>query len=304
MMAGRKTHGMERKNMFAGLMRGRCLGFGMACILGLLLVQSCNPPESPAQRSQRRFRFIFANDIHFRGEKDAVMLAKIINEWKTEVQQWDFAVVAGDLTNHGNIDKMKLLKEHLDKIGKPYYPVIGNSDITAPGDSGKKNYFAVFGEHRGDYLVVHKNVVLIFLDLSNDDKKQVEVLVSTKLWLKKMLAFVPTTTPIIVFSHYPLHPESPRFGVFNSIELFRLFDDHNVLAYFSGHYHARWSGYRNGVPFFTNARLLPNWKIGDKYPGSGYMIVDVYKSTVGVSYKETEYGETKTRVDEGERGTD
>ena len=129
---------MERKNMFAGLMRGRCHGFGMACILGLLLVQSCNPPESPAQRSQRRFRFIFANDIHFRGEKDAVMLAKVINEWKTEVQQWDFAVVAGDLTNHGNIDKMKLLKEHLDKMGKPYYPVIGNSDITAPATRGRK----------------------------------------------------------------------------------------------------------------------------------------------------------------------
>ena len=162
----------------------------------------------------------------------------------------------------------------------------------------------MFGENRGSYLVIHKNVGLIFLDLSNDEKPIVEVKVSTKLWLKKILAFIPKETPLIVFSHYPLHPESPRFAVLNSIELFRLLDDHNVLAYFSGHYHGRWSGFRNNVPFFTNVRLLPNWKRGDKYPGSGYMIVDVFQSTVGVSYRETAYGPSINRVDEGQKGED
>ena len=96
------------------------------------------PPGSSAQHSQRRFRFIFANDVHYRGDKDAVMLTKVLNEWKTDVPQWEFAVVAGDLTNHGDITKMKSLKDHLDNMDKPYYPIIGNHDITAHGRCGKE----------------------------------------------------------------------------------------------------------------------------------------------------------------------
>jgi hypothetical protein len=43
----------------------------------------------------------------------------------------------------------------------------------------------------------------------------------------------------------------------------------------------------------------------DKYPGSGYMIVDVYQSTVSVAYRETNFGPSAgTRFNEGEYGFD
>jgi len=109
-------------------------------------------------------------------------------------------------------------------------------------------------------------VGLIFLDLSNDAKAQVTVKVSTKLWLKKVLANFPRKMPIIVFSHYPLHPETPRFAVMNSGELFQYLDDRNVLAFLSGHYHGQWFGIRNKIPFFTNVRLFTQRGHGPPLP--------------------------------------
>jgi serine/threonine-protein phosphatase CPPED1 len=296
---------MDRNKLFSNTMPRRRFVQVAASALVLPFLQRCSSQGTSQRHSERRFRFIFSNDAHYRGDqKDGVIMSKVINEWKTEIPQWEFAVVAGDLTNYGNITKMKALKEHLDKLDRPYYPLVGNHDITALSEAGKNNYYTLFGENRGNYLVMHKNVGMIFLDLSNDTKPWVAVEISSKLWLRKTLAFIPKETPLMVFSHYPLHPQTPRFAVSNSIELFRLLDDHNVLAYFSGHLHSRWSSFRNNIPFFTNVRLLPNWVAIDKYPGSGYMIVDVYQSTVSVSYRETNFGPSTTRFNEGEYGFD
>lgn len=301
----RRRNIMGRNKIFSGTMPRRRFVQVAASALVLPFLQRCSSPDAFQQHSKRRFRFIFCNDPHYRGDqKDGVMLTRVINEWKNDVPQWEFAIVAGDLTNYGEIDKMKSLKEHFDKLDRPYYPLIGNHDITAPGEAGKNNYYTVFGENRGNYLVIHKNVGLIFLDLSNDAKPWVTVEVSIKLWLKKILAFIPKETPLMVFSHYPLHPGALYYAVSNSIELFRLLDDHNVLAYFSGHLHSRWSSFRNNATFFTNVRLLPNRPAIDRYPGSGYMVVDVYQSSVSVAYRETDFGPSRTRFDEGENGTD
>ncbi|HUI91166.1 MAG TPA: metallophosphoesterase [Chitinivibrionales bacterium] len=296
---------MQQNNPFTGIVSRRRFVKVVASALSLPLLPLCSPHDPSRRSAEGRFRFIFCNDVHYRGDqKDGVMLTKILSEWKADVSQWDFAVVAGDLTNFGDFTIMKSVKEHFDKIGKLYYPVIGNHDVTAKGEEGKKNYVALFGEKRLNYLVIHKNVGLIFLDLANGASPWVTVEVSVKLWLKKTLAFISRQTPLIVFSHFPLHPETPYYAVLNSIELFRLLDKHNVLAYFSGHLHSRWSGLRNQVPFFTNVRLLPNWSAGDKYPGSGYMVVDVSQSGVSVKCVETNFGSSRNRIDEGQFGRD
>jgi 3',5'-cyclic AMP phosphodiesterase CpdA len=296
---------MGGNKIFWGTMPRRRFVQVAASALVLPLLQRCSSPDASRRRSERRFRFIFSNDPHYReDEKDGVMLTRVINEWKNDVPHWEFAVVAGDLTNYGDITIMKSVKEHFDKLDRPYYPLIGNHDITAHGEAGKNNYYALFGENRGNYLVMYKNVGLLFLDLSNDRDPWVTVEVSSKLWLKKMLASIPKKTPLLVFSHYPLHPETPYYAVRNPIELFRLLDGHNVLAYFSGHLHSRWSSFRNNIPFFTNVRLLPNWVAMDSYPGSGYLIVDVYQTTVCVAYRETDFGSARTRFDEGKYGID
>jgi len=262
-----------------------------AASLALLLGQHCSSPDSADKHSTERFRFIFCNDLHI-GEggrvADSVAMAHVIGEWRTKVPSWDFVVLAGDLTENGDLAHMQWLKTALDSLHKPYYTVIGNHDITNDTDeNGKKNYLSVFGDNRLNYLIMHKNVGLVFLDLSNGAKTTVTVKVSTKLWLKKILANFPSKMPIIVFSHFPLNPETPRFSVMNSEELFRYLDKRNVIAYLSGHYHGVWFGFRNKIPFYTNVRLLPFADTSHVYSESGYYLVDVFGSSVGVTPKRT-----------------
>jgi predicted MPP superfamily phosphohydrolase len=280
---------MDQKNFRARPMPGGISIAALATAIFLLIIQFCSPPDSANTRAQRRFRFIFASDVHYGegGMADTAILKNVLDEWKTKVFSWDFAVLLGDLTTDGNIGLMESLKKGLDGLHKPYFTEIGNHDITDEGDEGKENYISVFGKNRLNYLIMYKNVGLVFLDLSNDAKAQVTVKVSTKLWLKKVLANFPRKMPIIVFSHYPLHPETPRFAVMNSGELFQYLDNRNVLAYLSGHYHGQWFGIRNKIPFFTNVRLLPNVDMDHPYPESGYYVVDVFGSSVSMSFRRT-----------------
>jgi predicted MPP superfamily phosphohydrolase len=275
------------------LMPRRRFIIAFAAVISLLSVQYCTTSDTSANRGTQRFRFIFASDVHYgeSGNKiDSTTLANVLNEWKTKVFSWDFVVLAGDLTNDGDIGHMESLKNALDSLHKPYYTIIGNHDITTDtAENGIKNYISVFGRNRLTYLIMHKNVGLIFLDLSNGGKATVTVEVSTKLWLKKILANFPHKMPIIVFSHFPLHPETPRFAVMNSGELFQYLDKRNVLAYLSGHYHGQWFGLRNKIPFFTNVRLLPNVGPDHPYPESGYYVIDVFGSSVGAMFKRTSY---------------
>lgn len=292
MASSLKNAVMSFSHIFTPIKPTRLIALLCVALVSLAFLYFCTRSGDSSSRSERRFRFIFCNDVHYRGAVDSAMLKKVFDEWDNPntigVGGWEFAVLAGDLTDNGTVDELASLKKQLDKgIRKPYYPLIGNHDITGPGDEGKQNFASVFGEAREDHFFIHKNVGMLFLDLSNGPKAQVTVKVSTKLWLKKTLSRIPRSMPLLVFTHFPMHPDSPRFAVDNSVELFRMLDDYNVLAYFSGHFHGYWCGYRHGIPFFTNFRLLHNYDPTNNYPGSSYLVVDVYKSGVGVSLKPT-----------------
>lgn len=282
---------MAQQNSCIHLMPRRRFIVAFVAVISLLFIQYCTTSDTSTSRGTQRFRFIFCSDVHYGegGPKiDSITLANVLNEWKTKVYSWDFVVLAGDLTDDGDIRHMQSLKNALDSLHKPYYTVIGNHDIAADtAEDGMKNYISVFGKNRLTYLIMHKNVGLIFLDLSNNTKATVTVELSTKLWLKKILANFPRKMPIIVFSHFPLHPETPRFAVMNSGELFQYLDKRNVIAYLSGHYHGQWFGLRNKIPFFTNVRLLPNVGRDHPYPESGYYVIDVFGSSVGAMFRRT-----------------
>jgi predicted MPP superfamily phosphohydrolase len=262
-----------------------CRGALCLAAASLLLWGFCGAPEVSQKNAAPVFRFVFCNDIHYHGTIDSSALAGVVNEWKTKVPGFEFVVLAGDLSSDGAVSQFRSVDKTFDGLQKPFYPIIGNHDIPDTGDSGKRNFVAVFGKNRGNYLMMRKNVGLLFLDLSEGARVRVSVRDTTVRWLKKLLANYPRKLPLIVFSHFPLHPDTPRFSVKNAEELLTLLDKYNILAYFSGHYHGRWFGLRNRAPFFTNIRLLPNSLDTDSNPESGYIVVDVYESRVNVAYK-------------------
>jgi hypothetical protein len=103
-------------------------------------------------------------------------------------------------------------------------------------------------------------------------------------WLKCTLKNIPTETPVLLFSHFPLHPDTPKYPVRNTEQLFSLLDARNVVACFSGHYHSLWRGERNGVSFFTNACMSLTQDNHDGTDEEGYLLATVYESGVEVQF--------------------
>jgi hypothetical protein len=253
-----------------------------------IIMNSCAITKKSKQYAQP-FGFIVCNDPHVDNDTDLANLEKVVRQWAKSDFQWDFLVVCGDISQSASPAIFESVKRCLEGTDKPFFPLPGNHDNAGPGAEGKNNYRKIFGRNRPDCYVIHKGVALIFLDLSDGQRATVSVRDETILWLEHALDRIPQAMPLIVFSHFPLHPDTPRFPVQNTDRLFGLLDARTVLAYFSGHYHGNWQGERKGVRFYTNVRILPNVKNHQDSLETGYCVVQVHDFSVDVEYRSMEY---------------
>lgn len=232
------------------------------------------------QTGGRPWTFLFCNDLHVSSDAEEAWFAECIGNWKGFSHLYDFVVVGGDLVNDGREEELVRVKRRLDRLGKPFYTVIGNHDNTVASDNEKDAYRTVFGENRENYIIMHKDTALLFCDLSDGTRATVGVREETVERVRTLLSTVPETVPLLVFSHFPLHPEAPGYAVVDADRLFERFDTRKVLAYLSGHYHGRWRRARNGVPHIGNACLSLRRDNDDGSPGEGYLLVTVFESHV------------------------
>ncbi len=245
------------------------------------LLTSCAGSRNISPRRHRLlYSFLFANDIHITTDKHAKYFEESITNWSTFPQLYDFVVICGDMGNFGMAKELEKVRNLCEELEKPMYPVIGNHDVAGPGEEGKIGYRRVFGTNRENYTIKHKGTVLMFLDLTEGMQPNVSIQQHTIDWVSQTLQTISEKTPIIVFSHFPLHPDTPKYGVKNTVPLFKLLDTRRVIAYFSGHYHGNWQSTRNGVPFFTNTCLSLKRDNHDNTPDEGYKLVFVFTDTV------------------------
>ena len=264
------------RRAFVKYLSGACAG---------LLTSSCVSSKGlSAGKDAPLFSFLFCNDLHINNEEHAAYFIESVENWNRFADRFDFVVVGGDLVEYGRTEEFSLAKSALDRLKNPYYTVVGNHDVSGEGDAGKAAYRAAFGTGREDYVIQHRGVALLFLDLTEAQRSNVTVGQHTIDWLAKALPGIPQQMPIITCSHFPMHPENPKFPVKNSAPLFEMLDKRTVLAYFSGHYHGIWQGERDGVPFFGNTCLS---LLKNNYDGSteeGYLFVKVYEDRVAVKH--------------------
>ncbi len=247
----------------------------------LLYLNSCASTKRKAnQKRKLLYSFIFCNDLHITTDQHADYFAQSIESWSTFSPLYDFLVIGGDMANNGFAAELEKVKNLCDRLQKPFYPLVGNHDVSGPGEAGKIGYRRVFGTNRENYIIEHKKTILLFLDLSEGMEANVLIKKEILDWVQASLKTLSKKIPLIVFTHFPLHPDTPQFAVKNSSELFEILDTRQVLAYFSGHYHSRWQSTRNGVPFFTNPCLSLKRDNHDKTLEEGYLLVNVFSDSV------------------------
>ena len=152
----------------------------------------------------------------------------------------EFVVVTGDLTESGDLTSIQAIKAALDQLRVPYYAASGNHETTW-SESGVMDFTRVFGDsrfafsHAGAYFIGFNSGPVIRMADGHVAPQDIA-------WLKHNLDSISqlstlnsqlSTTPIFVFTHYPLR----NGDVDNWYEVTDVLREYNVQCVMGGHYH-------------------------------------------------------------------
>lgn len=246
------------------------------------------------------FEFAFLTDIHIRPDMNAPkgfqMAIDAVNQLNS-----DFVLTGGDLIydalrgDQKRSDSLYRLFIDMSKgFNMPLYPCLGNHDLFAvykesPEDSNHPDYkYGMFERYFGDtfYSFNHKGwhfIVLNSLDVTTDYKYIGYVHDEQMKWLEDNLKMVDPSTPIVVVTHLPLVStwEFVNGGgtrtVGNSIDVFKLFKNHNLKLVLQGHIHWKEYGYINDqFHFITGGSIAGNgWKGRRHNTKEGFVYIKV-----------------------------
>lgn len=176
-------------------------------------------PSKPAAAVEP-FSFVQISDTHVGFSKPAntdvlATLKETIAKIKALPVAPDFIVHTGDITHLATPEQFDLAQQVLGEIGIPVHFVPGEHDIINGNDprpyierfakGSRGNGWYSFDAH-GVHFVALVNV-LQFVD-SGTGKLGADQLA----WLRKDLAGLTASTPIVVLSHFPLWPLYPQWG--------------------------------------------------------------------------------------------
>jgi 3',5'-cyclic AMP phosphodiesterase CpdA len=207
---------------------------GMAA--GVAAAQSVLPPQSfqlvdvvAAQTAAKpKFRFAYISDTHLYekelNERFVKSTLRAVQDVNALDPQPDFVLFGGDLAQLGQVKELELGKQILAEVKAPIKMMVGEHDWFL--DMGDK-WRELFGQpsysfdHKGVHFVTLMSVnekdfwterkmspmerMLTVAGLDNSLQSRFEVGAEGREWLRRDLAKVPKTTPIVVFSHSPLY---------------------------------------------------------------------------------------------------
>ena len=190
-------------------------------------------PQSEALGAAKKpepagFKFAYISDSHLykRELNDRFIrsLLRAVDDVNALDPQPDFVLYGGDLAQLGQKEELELGAQILKNLKAPMRIMVGEHDWYL--DMGAR-WRELFGEptysfdHKGVHFVTLNSVVeedfwtaqgltpmermQTVAGLDNGKQRPFTVGAEQREWLKKDLAAVPKTTPIIVFSHSPLY---------------------------------------------------------------------------------------------------
>lgn len=195
-----------------------------------------------------------------------------------------FVLICGDLVDVSSRVTQAGLDEGLAAFDLPLHVVPGNHDVIVPPRASSLAAFRArhggdtFSFDHGGYAFIGVNNQFWFSEV-RDVKGNLQKQMSSEMkeearrhdeWFEEALRQASGAgRPIIVMGHYPVFlksPDDPIYfgGLMRNLpqpkrkQLFRLFREHGVLAYLSGHVHANYVSAHQGVTYVTTARPGPN----------------------------------------------
>ena len=288
-----------------------------------LLSSSCHRGRegAGAAAGEEDFSFVFLTDVHLQPELNAEQgfrqAIRTINRMDP-----DFVITGGDQIMDAlgvSFERADSLYDLYDEVAKefqmPVYNTLGNHEVFAyypesGADTthpfyGDRLYEARLGERY--YAIDHKGWRFYFLDSVEEreerggyfgfvDREQLK-------WLKKELAGVDTTTPLVLTLHIPLvtvqtqlrqgstTPNSQGTVVTNAREVLELFSGHNLRLVLQGHLHAYEEIYANGILFITGGAVSGRWWHGpSRGVEEGFLLVTIRNGEIIPEY--VDYGWT------------
>ncbi len=181
-----------------------------------------------ADAAEAGFSFAYISDSHLYerevNDRFVRQLLRAVDDVNALDPQPDFVLYGGDLAQLGGAKELELGAEILKSLKAPVHMMVGEHDWFF--DLGEK-WRELFGHetysfnHKGVHFAVLMSVqekdfwtargmtpaqrMHTVAGLDNALQSRFEVGAAQREWLRKDLADVPKTTPIIVFSHSPLY---------------------------------------------------------------------------------------------------
>jgi len=227
--------------------------------------------------AETKFNFVVLGDSQLENED---VFERIVRE--TELLKPCLVLHVGDMITGYTYQRGKLLqqwdrfKEHIEPLTMPFYPVVGNHDITTT--ETETIYQEIWGNDRLYYSVDYEGTHFVFLNTSlharHDTMPDEEV-----TWLKKDLEEHQNAEHIFITFHSPLYLNSN----FDWEPFHGLFTKYPVHAVFTGHYHIFDHLVRDGIHYFSlnSSGTIP---CDNLFTGYAYQILYVTVCDDNISY--------------------
>ena len=232
----------------------------MACLLSL------------GMQAQSVFRFAQLTDLHLSPNnpnptEDLLRSVAQINA----MDNIDFVLVTGDITEEGDRASMEKVKSCLDLLKVKYYVALGNHE-TKWSDSGCTAFGEIFGSERFEFE--HKG--FLFLGFNSGPLMRMaygHVVPQDIRWMTERMEQAGKDKPVILVTHYPLKDGD----VDNWYEVTDAVRPYNVRLFIGGHYHANQVHRYDGIP-----GVLMRSNLRDKDNKQGYGIYEVTSDSIKV----------------------
>jgi outer membrane protein assembly factor BamB/predicted phosphodiesterase len=218
------------------------------------------------------FKYGFVTDTHVgthTGEDD---LRNTIADLNKQADL-DFILVTGDITEMGTQKEIKLAKEILSGLNKPFYVIPGNHD-TGWSESGGVDFIREFGDDK--FTFDHKGFRFIacasgpYVRMSDGHIPR-----DATVWLDNILKNTPKDMPVVFINHYPIDNSLDNW--YEAIDRIKKF---NIQYAICGHGHAN-----KAFDFEGIAGTMGRSNLRAKDSIGGYNVVTMRKDSVFFAIK-------------------